>query len=547
MNTEAEDHSPAINDDDTDLDQLARLQEENVQLKEQLARQTARYERLWERNCKQMREFERQLDEKDDEIQVLRNGHQKASVNNGDALSRTSSDTSVTLDGMRGQRKGKAPPVDAFDGEKPEITFQDWLPTLQRAATWNGWTEAETLLQLAGHLRGRASQEWALLSEGDRQTLTAATTGLASRLEPTAKAMAAQDFRHLSQQRTEPVSDFIRRLERTFNLAYGRDGMSKETRDILLHGQLQEGLHQHLMSSPAVSGAGTYLELCLAAKNEEKHQTRLQQRQLYRQSEDIALETQRAAVGSRGGPLKPKACYTCGSTTHLARNCKAPSTESVGRIPREHLHAKHVTTSREEVNHPAREIQDDPMAYLASDSDEEHIRRITVEDQGSHAKCVKVEIHQVAMYGIVDTGADITILGGKAFQRIAAKAKLRKKEFKPADKTAYNYDGKPFRLDGKMYLNITFGNRTLPTPVYIKMDAGEQLLLSEGVCRQLGIVSYHPQVEVWRGRRRKTRSNNDMSRAKVPTVRIRIVNSTSGPLLPQLSELEQPLKLGVEL
>ena len=31
----------------------------------------------------------------------------------------------------------------------------------------------------------------------------------------------------------------------------------------------------------------------------------------------------------------------------------------------------------------------------------------------------------------------------------------------------------------------------MKTPVYIKMDAKEQLLLSEGVCRQLGVVTYH--------------------------------------------------------
>ena len=32
------------------------------------------------------------------------------------------------------------------------------------------------------------------------------------------------------------------------------------------------------------------------------------------------------------------------------------------------------------------------------------------------------------------------------------------------------------------------------TPVYIKMDAPEQLLLAEGVCRQLKIITYHPDV-----------------------------------------------------
>ena len=35
------------------------------------------------------------------------------------------------------------------------------------------------------------------------------------------------------------------------------------------------------------------------------------------------------------------------------------------------------------------------------------------------------------------------------------------------------------------------------TPIYIKMDAHDQLLLAEGVCSQLGIVEYHK--DVWPG------------------------------------------------
>ena len=34
------------------------------------------------------------------------------------------------------------------------------------------------------------------------------------------------------------------------------------------------------------------------------------------------------------------------------------------------------------------------------------------------------------------------------------------------------------------------------TPVYIKMDSQEVLLLSERVCRQLGMVTYHSDVVV---------------------------------------------------
>ena len=57
---------------------------------------------------------------------------------------------------------------------------------------------------------------------------------------------------------------------------YGQDGLSVETRDTPLFGQMQEGLKYELMESPAVSGATGYKQLCLAARNEEKRPIDLQ-------------------------------------------------------------------------------------------------------------------------------------------------------------------------------------------------------------------------------------------------------------------------------
>ena len=57
------------------------------------------------------------------------------------------------------------------------------------------------------------------------------------------------------------------------------------------------------------------------------------------------------------------------------------------------------------------------------------------------------------------------------------------------------------------------------------MDAHDQLLLSEGVCRQLEILTYHPDVEVWRGRRPKKEADNP----KVPTVRVNVVDTIEIP------------------
>lgn len=53
------------------------------------------------------------------------------------------------------------------------------------------------------------------------------------------------------------------------------------------------------------------------------------------------------------------------------------------------------------------------------------------------------------------------------------------------------------------------------------MDAGDQLLLSEGVCRQLEIVSYHPKVEGEKG----PLSRKQGESTKVPVVRVKLVDS----------------------
>ena len=62
----------------------------------------------------------------------------------------------------------------------------------------------------------------------------------------------------------------------------------------------------------------------------------------------------------------------------------------------------------------------------------------------------------------------------------------------------------PFTLNGRIDLDLSFGDKVICTPVYIKTDAHEQLLLLEGVCRQLDILQYHPDVKVWRGWTKQT-------------------------------------------
>ena len=100
---------------------------------------------------------------------------------------------------------------------------------------------------------------------------------------------------------------------------------------------------------------------------------------------------------------------------------------------------------------------------------------VRVEDKGSKPQKRLVDIQGVPAEGVIDSGADITIMGADLFKRVAASAWL-KKQLKKADKVPHTYDQKTFKLDGKIELDITFQGQTMCTLVYLKVDAHDPLL-----------------------------------------------------------------------
>jgi len=94
------------------------------------------------------------------------------------------------------------------------------------------------------------------------------------------------------------------------------------------------------MEASAVSGAQSYPELCLAAKNEERRQTELAKRQQYArhsvQSPNSNYSRGRVNIYDYLNPKPPARstiqwkCYVCGSPNHLANRCDAKKQESQG-------------------------------------------------------------------------------------------------------------------------------------------------------------------------------------------------------------------------
>ena len=163
---------------------------------------------MWHLTCEQSREQEELLAAQQEEIDRLKRSARVPTRTTTPASSITSphsdhersrsehSPVKLSSSGhsLPAKRRGKAPPIDSFNEEDPDVRIDDWLLALKRATSLNGWSETEMLIQLAGHLRGRALQEWNLLRETERSSLENAMKALRSRLETQSKAMASQEF-----------------------------------------------------------------------------------------------------------------------------------------------------------------------------------------------------------------------------------------------------------------------------------------------------------------------------------------------------------------
>ena len=87
---------------------------------------------------------------------------------------------------------------------------------------------------------------------------------------------------------------------------------------------------------------------------------------------------------------------------------------------------------------------------------QEQCCQVTVKDEGSRTMCVPIQVEGVLTFGLLDTGADITIIGARLFREVAAMAKLKKR---PANQIPRGYDGKPFAIHGQMEMTLAFDGR----------------------------------------------------------------------------------------
>ena len=196
----------------------------------ELAKVRERVNDMWKLNCAQVVAFDETITSKDAEIERLTAKVARLEANlvrapdvdsarvthlpplpHHTPVSVLGSDTPVSLPARvpmvpTPARRGKPPPVGQFSGEDLECQLDDWLPSLERASVWNVWTAEEGLMQLAGHLKGRALQEYNLLRAEESESFESAVEALRSRstsqsLRPRQQSCSCSRFQTCNTER----------------------------------------------------------------------------------------------------------------------------------------------------------------------------------------------------------------------------------------------------------------------------------------------------------------------------------------------------------
>ena len=97
----------------------------------------ARTKEIWKLSCEQIAELDKVLAARDAEILQLKSQLAAKRDTSGAPPSGTSSiSETVSVPAVTGSattredRRGRAPPIDLFSGEDPEVRLDDWLPSL---------------------------------------------------------------------------------------------------------------------------------------------------------------------------------------------------------------------------------------------------------------------------------------------------------------------------------------------------------------------------------------------------------------------------------
>ena len=109
----------------------------------------------------------------------------------------------------------------------------------------------------------------------------------------------------------------------------------------------------------------------------------------------------------------------------------------------------------------------------------------------------QVEVEDVPVDSLVDTGSSATIMSFELFQQVGKQAKLPPERLQPPTAILRDYSRNPIPIGAQAELTLTWRGRAITTTVYIRSDprtVGEPCLLGTNVVMPLALMAPAPGV-----------------------------------------------------
>ena len=131
--------------------------------------------------------------------------------------------------------------------------------------------------------------------------------------------------------------------------------------------------------------------------------------------------------------LIPTNIVVCNQVDHFVKNCKTNSKEQESQVTSDQKdpskgNTRQVMTESSNNHLSASKASCRGLIAFPYSVFDGTVDTVRVSDKGNKSQFVNVQVQGVTTSGILDTGVDITIMGGKLFKKIAVAARLRKKD-----------------------------------------------------------------------------------------------------------------------
>ena len=116
-----------------------------------------------------------------------------------------------------------------------------------------------------------------------------------------------------------------------------------------------------------------------------------------------------------------------------------------------------------------------PVRDEAAGQEGEPERTFSIAVAGS-PKCVVIKVEKRTCRSLVDTGAEVSLISGKAFQNLKDKPKVEKDNV-----SLQSVNGDSLRISGRISLPFKIGQQKFQHNFYIIDDLNRNFILSSGV------------------------------------------------------------------